>query len=154
MLAAAGELDIDHEFEIAGRVFAPGEQVVLRRNHPAQHLANGERFAVDNGMRATITGLDHAGLHVTLSTGEDVVLDRRYVEHGWVDYAYALTIHTAQGVTCDHVLVVGPAGLYREAIYVALSRARLSAWIYATAAQAVEFERHDTGIPLPTEVDP
>ena len=34
-----------------GRVFAPGEQVVLRRNDPAQHLANGERFAVDNGMR-------------------------------------------------------------------------------------------------------
>lgn len=49
------------------------------------------------------------------------------------------------------MLVVGPAGLYREAIYVALSRARLSAWIYATVAQAVELERHDTGIPLPAE---
>ncbi len=64
VLAAAGELDVCHEFEIEGCAFAPGEQVVLRRNDPAQHLANGERLAVDNGMRATITGLNHDGLHV------------------------------------------------------------------------------------------
>jgi conjugative relaxase-like TrwC/TraI family protein len=154
LLAAAGELDVDNEFEIAGRMFAPGEQVVLRRNDTDQRLANGDRFAVDNGMRATITRLDRTGLHVRLSTGEDVVLERSYVERRLVDYAYALTIHTVQGVTCDHVLVVGPAGLYREAIYVALSRARLSAWIHATVAQVDELDRHGAGIPLPTETAP
>ena len=58
-----------------------------------------------------------------------------------------------QGVTCDHVLVVGPAGLYREGIYVALSRARLSAWIYATASQAIELDApHESGIALPSGV--
>ena len=36
----------------------------------------------------------------------------------------------AQGVTCDHVLVVGPAGLYREGAYVALSRARTTTRLY------------------------
>jgi hypothetical protein len=57
-----------------------------------------------------------------------------------------------QGVTCDHVLVVGPAGLYREGIYVALSRARVSAWIYATASQAIELDApHSSGIALPSE---
>ena len=152
MLALAGLLDFDREFEIAGRAFAPGDRVVLCHNDTHQHLGNGEPFAVDNGMLATITGLDDSGLHVRLTNGEQVILDRGYVERGWVDHAYALTIHKAQGVTCDHIILVGPAGLYREAIYVALSRARLSAWIYATSAQLRELEqRHDTGIPLPTE---
>ena len=152
ILAAGGELDVEREFEIGGRTFAPGDRVVLCRNSLDQHLDNGDQFTVDNGMQATITGLDDIGLHVRLSTGEQLILDHGYVGQGWVDYAYALTIHKAQGVTCDHVLVVGPAGLYREGIYVALSRARLSAWIYATHNQALELEqRHDTGIPLPTE---
>ena len=80
------------------------------------------------------------------------MLDRDYLAAGWLDYGYASTVHTAQGVTCDHVLVVGPAGLYREALYVAMSRARLSAWIYGTTTEALDLvDRHATGIPLPGE---
>jgi hypothetical protein len=53
------------------------------------------------------------------------------------------------------VLVVGPAGLFREGAYVALSRAMEWARLYATSAQAAELdERHALGIPLPTENDP
>ena len=152
LLADTGELDLAREFEIGGRTYAPGDHVVLCRNHPGQHLDNGDRFAVENGMLATVVDFDDNGVHVVLATGERVALDRRYLERGWVDHAYALTIHKAQGVTCDHVLLIGPAGLYREGIYVALSRARHSAWIYATIPQVVELDqRHDTGIPLPTE---
>ena len=152
-LIESGEIDITQQFVIDQHQFAPGDHVLLRRNDRGQHLANRTAFGVDNGMRATITGIDDRGVHVTLSTGEQVVLDRSYVADGWVEYAYASTIHTAQGVTCDHVLLIGPAGLYREGIYVALSRARLSAWIYATTTQAAEIERHDTGIPLPTDTN-
>ncbi len=151
-LADTGALDLAHKFEIGDRTFAPGDHVVLCRNHPGQHLTNGDRFAVENGMLATIIDFDDHGVHVALSSGERVMLDRSYAERGWVDHAYALTIHKAQGVTCDHVLLIGPAGLYREGIYVALSRARHSARIYATSAQVVELDqRHDTGIPLPIE---
>ena len=93
-----------------------------------------------------------AGAHVTLATGEEIVLDRDYLSAGWLDYGYASSVHTAQGITCDHVLVVGPAGLYREAVYVAMSRARLSAWVYGTTTEALDFaDRHTTGIPLPGE---
>ena len=92
---------------------------------------------------------------VRITSGEEVVLDRRYLDHGWVDHAYAVTIHKAQGVTCDHVFVVGPDGLYREGAYVALSRARHQARLYVTSAQAAGIdERHQDGIPLPTEPDP
>ncbi len=152
LLADSGEIDVDRAVEIGGRSFAPGEHVILRRNHRGQRLADGTPFGVDNGMRGQLERVDFVGLHVTLTTGERIVLDRDYVERGWLDYGYASTVHSVQGVTCDHVLVVGPAGLYREGIYVALSRARLSAWIYATTAQAIDLEpRHDLGIPLPTE---
>ena len=152
ILAEAGLLDLDREFDIGGRTFAPGDRVVMCRNDTHQHSVNGDPFPVDNGMLATVTRLDDNGLHVRLATGDEIIVDRGYVERGWVDHAYALTIHKAQGVTCDHIILVGPAGLYREAIYVALSRARHSAWIYATSAHILDLEeRHDTGIPLPTE---
>jgi conjugative relaxase-like TrwC/TraI family protein len=152
VLAHAGELDLDQAVLIGGRSFAPGEHVILRRNWRGQHLADGTEFAVDNGMRGRLSNIDAAGAHVTLTTGEELVLDRAYIEAGWLDYGYASTVHTAQGVTCDHVLVVGPAGLYREAVYVAMSRARLSAWISGTTAEALDVtERHTTGIPLPGE---
>ncbi len=151
-LADTGELDLERAVKIGARSYAPGEHVILRPNHRGQHLADGTGFAVDNGMRGHLTHIDAAGAHVTLATGEEIVLDRGYLAAGWLDYGYASTVHTAQGVTCDHVLVVGPAGLYREAVYVALSRARLSAWIYGTLAEAIDIaERHATGIPLPGE---
>jgi conjugative relaxase-like TrwC/TraI family protein len=152
VLAAAGELDLERAVAVGGRSYAPGEHVILRRNHQSQHLADGTEFAVDNGMRGHLTHIDDAGAHVTLTSGEEIVLDRGYLAAGSLDYGYASTVHTAQGVTCDHVLVVGPNGLYREAIYVAMSRARLSAWIYGTTAEALDMaDRHATGIPLPSE---
>ena len=152
VLADAGELDLERAVAVGGRSYAPGEHVILRRNHRSQHLVDGTEFAVDNGMRGHLTHIDDAGAHVTLTSGEEIVLDRGYLAAGWLDYGYASTVHTAQGVTCDHVLVVGPNGLYREAIYVAMSRARLSAWIYGTTAEALDVaDRHATGIPLPGE---
>lgn len=151
----ADELNLDRAVTIGGRSFAPGEHVILRRNHRGQHLADGTDFAVDNGMRGHLTYIDPAGAHVTLDSGEEVVLDRSYLAAGWLDYGYASTVHTAQGVTCEHVLIVGPNGLYREAVYVAMSRARLSAWIYGTTTEALDMaERHATGIPLPGERAP
>ena len=152
ILAANGELDIDHQIEIAGRHYAVGDHVVLCRNDPRQHLASGETFAVDNGMRGTITDVSSDCMSITITSGEQVVIDRDYLDRGWVDHAYAITIHKAQGVTCDHVLVVGPAGLYREGAYVALSRARDTAHLYVTTEDAAGLdERHQHGIPLPTE---
>ena len=152
VLADAGEFDMERAVTIGGRSYAPGEHVILRRNHRGQQLADGTEFAVDNGMRGHLTHIDAAGAHITLTTGEEIVLDRDYLTAGWLDYGYASTVHTAQGVTCDHVLVVGPNGLYREAVYVAMSRARLSAWIYGTTAEALDVaDQHATGIPLPGE---
>jgi conjugative relaxase-like TrwC/TraI family protein len=155
LLVARGELDLADEVTFAGRGFVVGDRVVLCKNHRDQHLTNGEGFAVDNGMRGIVTsiGADHMAIRTT--NGDDVVLDVGYLERGWVDHAYAVTIHKAQGATCDVVFVVGPAGLYREGAYVAMSRGRDGSWIYITVAQAADIlEAHRLGIPLPTEPDP
>jgi conjugative relaxase-like TrwC/TraI family protein len=155
MLAASGELSLDDEIEFAGQGYVVGDEVVMCRNDRHQHLVTGEEYAVDNGMRGTVVDLSPDHMTVRVTSGEHVVLDRDYLDHGWVDHAYAVTIHKAQGVTCDSVLVVGPAGLYREGAYVALSRARHEARLYVTADQAAGIEeRHEYGIPLPTESVP
>ena len=92
---------------------------------------------------------------IDLTTGRRIILDGDYVRAGHVDHGYAVTIHKAQGVTCDDVFVVGPRGLYRQAGYVALSRARHGAWLYATShdAAALGERPHTTGIRLPSEPD-
>jgi conjugative relaxase-like TrwC/TraI family protein len=155
ILAADGQLDLDGEVTFAGLGFVVGDRVVLCRNNPHQHLVTGETFRVDNGMRGTVTSVSPDHMTLVTTRGDHVVLERSYLERGWVDHAYAVTVHKAQGVTCDSVFVVGPAGLYREAGYVALSRARHAARIYATTAQAAEtLEAHRDGIPLPAESDP
>jgi ATP-dependent exoDNAse (exonuclease V) alpha subunit len=59
-----------------------------------------------------------------------VVLPRWYAgEH--LDYAYAVTVDRAQGMTVDQVLFAAIPGTPRERTYVALSRGRHGNHIYA-----------------------
>ena len=107
-------------------------------------------------MIATIDVINQVSGHldITVSGGQRRIrLAGDYVHSGAVDHGYATTIHKAQGVTCDHIHVVGPAGLYREAAYVSLSRARRSAHLYATTRDAATIGEpaHTTGIPLTAE---
>ncbi|HQZ33567.1 MAG TPA: MobF family relaxase [Ilumatobacteraceae bacterium] len=142
---------------VAGRTFQAGDRVLICRNDTNQTTPNGQRIRIDNGMLGTVNTTDpEAGtLDVRLRTGEIVRLDHDYLADGHLDHGYAMTIHKSQGATCDAVFVVGPAGLYREAAYVALSRARHGATLYATSRQAAEIgERdHATGLPLPSDTD-
>ncbi len=155
ILAADGLLDLASEVEFAGRGFVVGDRVVLCRNDGHQHLVDGDTFRVDNGMRGTVTSVSPGHMTLVTTGGAHVALDHDYLDRGWVDHAYAVVVHKAQGVTCDSVLLVGPAGLYREAGYVGMSRARHVSRVYATSAQAAEtLDAHRNGIPLPTEPDP
>jgi hypothetical protein len=108
-------------------------------------------------MVATIAALDPdtGDMTIDLASGRRIMVDGGYVRAGHIDHGYAVTIHKAQGITCDEVFVVGPRGLYRQAGYVALSRARHGARLYATSQDAATVgERpHSTGIRLPSEPD-
>lgn len=137
--------------------FQVGDRIVLLRNDIGHYdLDTHSRCRVDNGMIGTITAIDHHTQEVDLQLGNQrtIRLTGAYVRAGHVDHGYATTIHKAQGMTCDDIFVVGPAGLYREAGYVALSRARSTAHLYATtkdAASIGERPHTDHAIPLPSE---
>ena len=143
--------------EVHGRTFQAGDRVLLTRNDANQTSANGARVRVDNGTLATVAAV-HPDRTITIrfdNNRSPITLSREYVAAGWVEHGYAMTIHKSQGATCDQAFVVGPAGLYREAAYVAMSRARHGAHLYATTAQAAALTElgHSTGIPLPDEHD-
>lgn len=142
---------------IDGDDYQVGDRIVLLRNDTGHYdLDARRRCRVDNGMIGTITAIDHhtGEVDVQLGIGRHLRLTGAYVRAGHIDHGYATTIHKAQGMTCDDVFVVGPAGLYREAGYVALSRARNTAHLYATTNDAAgigERPHTDFAIPLPTE---
>jgi hypothetical protein len=104
-----------------GRSFALGDQVLC--------LRNDRRLGVRNGTRGTVVGA--TSTTVTISTDEgERRLPLRYVEEGRLGHAYATTIHKAQGATFDRAFVLATDTLYREAGYVALSRARTRTDLY------------------------
>jgi conjugative relaxase-like TrwC/TraI family protein len=139
---------------VAGRCFQIGDRVLCIRNATDLTTPDGQPATVDNGTLATVIAIrpNIGALDIAvIGSHRRVRLDRRYLEDGHLVHGYAMTIHKAQGATCDRAYVVGPAGLYREAAYVALSRARDGAHLYATTHQAAELDNspHSTGIPDP-----
>jgi conjugative relaxase-like TrwC/TraI family protein len=157
-LAAEGQLTAE-PLAAAGREYQVGDRVLCTRNDDHQTTPDGLPAAVDNGTLATIVGVDIRQRTIdveVLGTGRRLRLTAGYLESGAVEHGYALTVHKSQGATFDQVFVVGPAGLYREAAYVALSRARLGTRIYATSAQVAELDHtdHSTGIPLDDPTPP
>ncbi|HLZ37929.1 MAG TPA: hypothetical protein VKP64_09270 [Mycobacteriales bacterium] len=54
----------------------------------------------------------------------DVRVPAAYLREGGLDHGYAVTVHQAQGLTCERALLLGSDPLYREAGYVGLSRGR------------------------------
>ncbi len=79
-------------------------------------------------------------IHAATGDGRIVTLTGTAIDREHLDYGYAVTVHRAQGATCDraHLLAAGGG---RELAYVALSRARHHTTIHATAddlSQAVE----------------
>jgi Ti-type conjugative transfer relaxase TraA len=114
------------------RAFAVGDRVIARRND--------RRAGVINGTRAEVVGVDLERRTVSLRTadGSGRDLDSSYLDDGWLDHAYALTAHAAQGATVDRSFVLGSDELYREWGYTALSRHRDQARFYVVSPGSVE----------------
>ncbi len=134
-LRAEGAIERD-ALRAAGRDYVVGDWVITTRNDYRNGLLNGQRGAVidiDAAQRTLVVDLDRRG-RVTIPTD--------YLDAGHVDHAYAITVHKAQGLTCDRAFVLGNEHLYREAGYTALSRGRHENRLYAVAGEPDE-EAHD-----------
>jgi conjugative relaxase-like TrwC/TraI family protein len=107
---------------------ATGDRVLIRQNHRAAGLINGEVL--------TLAARDETGTwqaHDASGRAKTIPADFRAFTHG-----YAVTSHKAQGRTCDEVIVCA-ARLDAKATYVAFSRARRQSTGY-TPDKAALFE--------------
>lgn len=134
-VADAGELQ-GPPLVVRGRPFQVGDQVICTRND----YPNGIR----NGTVGTITNISAQQCSVTISTDDgDRCLDSDYLAAGHMRHGYAVTVHKAQGRTCDHGLLLASDDMHREMGYVGLSRGRDSNRMYLVDDEAVdELEHH------------
>lgn len=103
-----------------------GDWVRVTRNDAAKDLTNGERYEVVHVRKDSVT---------IASNGREVELPADQPLH--LDYAYATTVHSAQGLTCDRVLInveTFSRTTKQDVYYVGISRARHEAAIFTDNA--------------------
>ena len=133
-LRSAGLLGED-AVVVNGVGFAVGDRVVALRNRRS--------LGVMNGSRATVRAFTDNGAVITLDTGTTVTVGMDYLADGHLAHGYAMTVHKAQGMTCDRAFVLADEGLYLEAGYTALSRGRESNHLYASSLDTVDDSLHE-----------
>jgi conjugative relaxase-like TrwC/TraI family protein len=118
--AVASRVNVYQEERIP---LAQGDRVIFREN--------SRELGVVNGERGTVTRTEDGGYTVHLDRG-DRNLTLEAESGARLEYAYATTVHQAQGQTVDHVVIAGETGKLASAeqAYVSFSRARESATVY------------------------
>ena len=129
-LRIAGRLGFEEVRSAAGRI-ATGDVLIVRQNLPAHDLANGDR--------GTVRSVDHRGrvtfdVHgTTVDLGTDVLLARTHRGEPVLQHGYALTGHSAQGLTARRALVLADPSVGRDWLYTAMTRGRDANQLYLVA---------------------
>jgi ATP-dependent exoDNAse (exonuclease V) alpha subunit len=113
-------------YQLEQTELAKGDRIRINRNDAALNIATGERFSV-SALEPGSLVLEGYGRTVRLPTDAPVHLD----------HAYVTTVHSAQGMTADRVLIEAETGsrtTAKDVYYVAISRARFGARIYTDDA--------------------
>jgi exodeoxyribonuclease V alpha subunit len=112
-----------HEHWAQGRVFRPGDKVMLIRNRYDKGTAG-----VFNGSSATITRLiqDEQRIEILTDGGETISYDHDELDE--LLHAYAITVHRSQGSQYPWVVIplsaaAGALMLQRRLLYTAITRA-------------------------------
>lgn len=126
----AGQTDGEIVFQTVNgrRAFAAGDRIVL--------LRNDRDLGVKNGMLGTVDAVEPDALQLRLDggtggpkTGRSITIRPKHYQ--FFDHGYATTIHKAQGATVDRSFVMASATMDRHLTYVAMTRHRLQATLYA-----------------------
>ncbi|MCO5164740.1 MAG: AAA family ATPase, partial [Mesorhizobium sp.] len=131
--------DVDHAQEGPGRAltfqtndgkrdFATGDRIVF--------LENSRDLGVKNGMLGTVENVEPAVITVRLDSRAGGQADGRMVsisanDYQSIDHGYATTIHKNQGATVDRAYVLASGTMDRHLTYVAMTRHRDGAQLYA-----------------------
>ena len=134
-----GELteELVYQTSEGARAFAPGDRVLFRENN--------RDLGVKNGMLGTVErvagpeGGDGARLVVRLDSaqgpGQGRSVSVSMADYAAVDHGYATTIHKAQGATVDRAYVLASGSMDRHLTYVAMTRHRDEARLYADRSE-------------------
>jgi conjugative relaxase-like TrwC/TraI family protein len=114
----------------AERAFTEGDRLQIRAPFRAKRIANGEL--------GTITKIEPDRVRLAMDSGREVSVELRKFRH--LDYGYAVTSYSAQGLTFNRVLINADTQesvrlLNDRMAYVAISRARYDARIYTDSTQ-------------------
>jgi conjugative relaxase-like TrwC/TraI family protein len=101
-------------------------------------LRNDRRIGVMNGTQGRIAGMGDGNLLVDTPDGRRLEIPARYAAEGHLTHGYAMTVHKAQGMTCDVSLVLGDDSLYAEAGYTSITRGRLRNHVYVVASHELD----------------
>ena len=131
-----------------GQRIAVGDLIISRRNDSTMRIYEAQRDLpvadpVRNGNRWRVAAVDADRNRIAarrLGDGARATFDGDYVrEH--ITHGYAVTVHTAQGVTADTSHVVLGENTTRAALYVAMTRGREAnnAYLYERPTEASEY---------------
>ncbi|HTR67852.1 MAG TPA: Ti-type conjugative transfer relaxase TraA [Terriglobales bacterium] len=121
----AGELV--YQTSEGARAFAPGDRVLFRENN--------RELGIKNGMLGTVDRATEGHLAIRLDSakgpGQGRAVSVSMADYAAVDHGYATTIHKAQGTTVDRAYVLASDTMDRHLTYVAMTRHRDEARLYA-----------------------
>ena len=128
--------DVAHEREGPGRAltfqtntgqreFAPGDRIVF--------LENNRDLGVKNGMLGTVEHVEAGRIVAQLDGRGGDSVSVPMGDYQAIDHGYATTIHKNQGATVDRSYVMASGTMDRHLTYVAMTRHRDGAQLYAGA---------------------
>ncbi|GLD45114.1 TraA/ATP-dependent exoDNAse/relaxase [Mycobacterium kiyosense] len=132
-----------------GQRIAEGDVIISRRNDPTNPVHDAADFAqtadpVRNGQRWQVFAVDTDNQRIAarrLDDGARVAFTGDYLQEH-ITHGYAVTVHSAQGVTTEVTHAVLGENTSRNLLYVALTRGRDSntAYLYERRAGETEHE--------------
>lgn len=127
-----GQADGTVVVESSERFLAPGDRVMF--------LKNNRELGVKNGSLGTVTEITGEAMAVRLDGRQRREVEFQLSDHSALEYGYAATIHKAQGATVERTFVLATPGMDRHLAYVAMTRHREQAEIYASQDDFRDFE--------------
>ena len=104
--------------------FASGDRIVF--------LKNDKQIDVQNGLQGTIEKINPEEKTITVKTDNEQKVTFNYEKYNQFDYSYAITEHKSQGATVEHAVVVHEGNATKNAVYVAMTRAKDETHIFTT----------------------
>lgn len=123
VIKEGGGLQEEHGFRTdrGQRQFAVGDRIVF--------LEKSRELGVENGSFGNVEEASRGRLVIGLFDGRSVIVAQN--DYANIDYGYAATIHKSQGATVDRTHVLASPTMDAHMTYVAMSRHRDSAILYA-----------------------